>query len=434
MTTALPPILEITPLPQPPKATVRVPGSKSITNRALVLAALAGAAEGCRLSGVLRSQDTEVMVDGLRQLGYPVTAEWSADTITVRRPAVPGTVPAREADVFAANSGTTLRFLTAVAGLGSGRYRFDGSPRMRQRPVADLLAALRQLGVEAVSENDTGCPPVIVRSRGLRGGTAHVRGETSSQFVSGLLMVAPWADEPVTIDVIGELVSRPYVDMTVAMVRHFGGRVQSAGPQRFVVTGHGPSHVRDYAIEPDATAASYFFAAAAITGGEVSVVHLPRHSLQGDVRFLSVLEQMGCTVSHDDTAATVRGGRLRGVDVDMNDISDTVMTLAAVACFADGPTTIRNVAHVRYKESDRLAALATELGRLGAHVELLDDGLRINPSPLHGGTVETYDDHRIAMSFALIGLRIPGILIKEPACVGKTYPGFFEDLDRLRQG
>jgi 3-phosphoshikimate 1-carboxyvinyltransferase len=425
----MPDRLEIVPLSKPPLATVRVPGSKSITNRALVLAALSGTT--CELRGVLRSEDTEVMGECLRKLGLHLDVSWPGFTVSVDSESGPVIFPAR-AELFVANSGTTMRFLTALVSLGHGRYRLDGTPRMRERPIEDLLAALRQLGVRAYSEHRNGCPPVIVEANGIPGGSVSIKGDISSQFLSGLLMAAPFAQHDVMIAVEGTLVSWPYVSMTVEMMRRFGLSIEAEGSRRFRVPGRQFSGVGDFTSEPDASAAGYFFAAAAITAGQVTVQDLTTKSIQGDIRFVDLLEEMGCHVVRGEEGITVRGGGLRGIDADMNDISDTVMTLAVVACFADGPTTIRNVAHIRLKETDRLAALATELQRIGAGVDELSDGLVIHPAPLHGAEIETYNDHRMAMSLALAGLTVPGIVIKNPACVGKTYPQFFADLERLR--
>jgi 3-phosphoshikimate 1-carboxyvinyltransferase len=420
--------LPITPLAGPPQAVARVPGSKSITNRALVLAALTTRGD-CVLDGALQSEDTEVMVESLRRLGFAIDADWPR--LQLNRARTKEIIPAKAAELYVANSGTTMRFLTALVALGHGRYRLDGVPRMRERPIQDLLDALAQLGVRAHSEQDNGCPPVVVEAAGLRGGRVHIKGSTSSQFLSGLLMAAPFADEPLTIAVDGTLVSVPYVTMTVAMMRQFGLTIEATGGT-FRIPGGQQGGVSHYAIEPDASAASYFLAAAAIMQGRVTVAGLPMQSLQGDVRFIEVLRQMGCRVQRGTEGVTVEGGPLHGIDVDMNDISDTVMTLGAVACFATGATTIRNVGHIRHKETDRLAALATELRRLGAGVDERSDGLTITPGPLHGAVVETYDDHRMAMSLALIGLKVPGVAIDQPACVAKTYPHFFADLERLR--
>jgi 3-phosphoshikimate 1-carboxyvinyltransferase len=425
--------LEIVPLTKPPRATVRVPGSKSITNRALVLAALANAGDGCTLRGALRSEDTEVMIACLRRLGFQIKEDWDNSKLWIGHFS-PRRIPANNAELFVGNSGTTMRFLTAMVSLGQGQYRLDGIPRMRERPIEDLLVALRQLGVDARSELGNGCPPVLVQADGLDGGHVPIRGDTSSQFLSALMMVAPFARGPVYLKLAGSLVSEPYVEMTGRMLTEWGAVIKQPLADVFHIEPGLQREVQRYAIEPDASAASYFLAAAALASGAVCVAGLDRESLQGDVRFIEVLEQMGCRWIPSAVGLDLEGGPLRGIDVDMNDISDTVMTLAAVACFAEGPTTIRNVAHIRHKETDRLAALATELRRVGAEVTEFADGLTITPRPLHGAEIETYNDHRMAMSMALIGLRVPGIVIKNPGCVAKTYPHFFTDLERLREG
>jgi 3-phosphoshikimate 1-carboxyvinyltransferase len=430
--------LEVVPLPKPPTATVRVPGSKSITNRALVLAALGSYWSGCTLQGTLQSEDTEVMVDCLGRLGYLVHTDWP--TVRIERQRIE-LVPSHSAELFVANSGTTMRFLSALCAVGNGRYRLDGIPRMRERPIEDLLDALRQLHVTAVSEAGNGCPPVIIESNGgFSGGSVCVRANISSQFLSALLMVAPFHDgDPLVVRVEGQTVSEPYIEMTEAMMRRWGipfSKGDDDGAMCYVFPPDAAAHygkVDHFMVEPDASAASYFWAAAAVTGGAVAVEGLTATSLQGDVRFVDALERMGCRVERETASTGVHGGPLRGIDIDMNDISDTVMTLAAVACFAVGPTTIRNVAHIRHKETDRLAALATELRRLGAGVAEFADGLTITPKPLHGAEVETYNDHRMAMSLALVGLRVPGLVIKNPGCVAKTYPEFFRDLEALRR-
>jgi 3-phosphoshikimate 1-carboxyvinyltransferase len=428
---AYPESLAIEPLRQPPHASIRVPGSKSITNRALVLAALASHGGDCEITGALRSEDTEVMVGALRELGFRLRPDWELSRIRILPPESTATVPASEADLFVANSGTTMRFLTALVALGHGKYRLDGVTRMRERPLDDLLVALNALGVDARAETDNGRPPVVVHANGLRGGRVTMRGDVSSQFLSGLLMAAPYASDTVRIAIEGALVSRPYVGMTTAMMKQFGVQTTEtsvsyvvSAPQRYVT--------RSYDVEPDASSASYFWSAAAIAGGQVTVPGMAGYGFQGDIRFVDLLASMGCSAARCTSEVAVYGRPLHGIDVDMNDISDTVMTLAAVACFAEGPTTIRNVGHIRHKETDRLAALATELRRVGAGVEEFSEGLTITPQPLHGAEIETYNDHRMAMSMALIGLRVPGIVIKNPGCVAKTYPGFFSDLERLR--
>ncbi|MCI0638069.1 MAG: 3-phosphoshikimate 1-carboxyvinyltransferase [Gemmataceae bacterium] len=430
---AYPDSIQIQPLTAAPKAEIRVPGSKSITNRALVLAALSDPKSGSELRGVLQSEDTEMMIAALRELGFRVHTDWQSGVVRVQRGPSASIIPAREADLFVGNSGTTMRFLTSLVALGVGRFRLEGVTRMRERPIEDLLAALRQLGVNAYSERGNGFPPVIVEANGLRGGLVRIKADVSSQYLSGLLMAAPFASEEVAIEVTGGLVSAPYVEMTLDLMWQFGVEVDYDDSMNyFEVPNVGCYVSRSFEIEPDASAASYFFAAAALAPGEVCVPHLSISSLQGDVRFLQVLEKMGCELLAEEGRLGIRGGRLWGIDVDMNDISDTVMTLAAVACFAEGPTTIRNVAHIRHKETNRLAALATELRRVGAGIEEFADGLTITPAPLHGAEIETYNDHRVAMSMALIGLKVPGIVIKNPGCVAKTYPSFFDDLEKLR--
>ncbi len=415
----------------PPVASVRVPGSKSLTNRALAIAALADGPS--TLSGALDSEDTRVMVEALKALGIAVAHD--SASARIRLDGCGGRIPVSQASLEVANSGTSLRFLTAMLATGVGTYHLDGTTRMRQRPIADLLAALRDLGVRARSDLGTGCPPITIEARGLDGGFCTVRGDVSSQFLSGLLMASPHARHTVTVEVQGVLVSRPYVSMTLAVMEAFGVKTSNRKFRRFDVY---PAHYRGqaFAIEPDASAASYFFALAALTGGTIAVEGLGTASLQGDLAFVDILEHMGCTVQRPPDRTTVTGGALRAVDVDLNAISDTVMTMAVVALFAGGITRIRNVGHIRHKETDRLAALAAELRKLGAGVEELADGLVIEPpapAMLTPARINTYDDHRMAMSFALAGLKIPGVTILDPGCVAKTYPGFWADLAALRK-
>ena len=426
------------PLPIPPHAGpieggIRPPGSKSITNRAFVCAALAQGTS--RLSGVLDSQDTRVMAAGLAALGIVVDVDWQAGTATVCGSG--GTIPSAAATLDCAASGTTMRFLAAVCGLGRGTYRLDGTARMRQRPIGDLLAALRDLGVEAHAESPGDCPPVAIRSSGLVGGSATVAGGTSSQFASGLALAAPCTPRGMELAFAGTLVSLPYLAMTRRVMADFGGRCDVVDERTWRIHPGGYTAC-DYAIEPDASAASYFVAAAAITGGRVRVAGLSRRSMQGDVAFCEALERMGCSVAWDegggsgaDNSITVAGRASRGIDIDMNAISDTVPTLAVVALFAEGPTTIRNVAHIRDKETDRIGDLVRELRGLGGLVEEHADGMTITPGPLHGGAVRTYDDHRMAMSLALTGLRVDGVAIRDPGCVGKTFPGYWTSLGEL---
>jgi 3-phosphoshikimate 1-carboxyvinyltransferase len=411
----------------PIHGSIRPPGSKSITNRALVCAALADGSSV--LTGALDSEDTRVMIAGIRQLGIDVQA--SNDKQELRVTGCGGSIPNNTADLFIGNSGTTVRFLTAMATLGNGRYRLDGVPRMRQRPIADLITALNRLGANVKTELNTDSPPVIVDGHGLPGGHTNIAGSISSQYLSGILMAAPYAQSNVVLDVEGELVSKPYVTMTIRVMESFGATVRNDNFRCFSVDRNQSYQVRRYAIEPDASAASYFWAAAAITGGEVTVAGLSRDALQGDVKFCECLVQMGCDVQYGADSISVTGRPLRGIDIDMNPISDTVQTLAAVAVFADGPTRIRGVDHIRHKETDRIGDLVTELRKLGVDARETDDGLRIQPASLNGASIETYDDHRMAMSLALVGLRQPGVEILNPNCTAKTYPLFFDDLRAL---
>lgn len=420
--------------PRPLVGVCPVPGSKSITNRALVLAALASRRGPCRLSGALASEDTEVMVDSLSKLGWNIAADWGTGHLEVSRPLSPANarlIPASHANLQVANSGTSMRFLTALCSLGPGTYLLDGVERMRERPIGDLLNALCSAGVRAVCGMKPDCPPVTIQSGGWTNDSIVVAGTTSSQFLSGLLLVAPWTGKDVEIRIRGDLVSEPYVDMSVAMIRKWGASLDVPASGVFLARHSPMAHLGAYAIEPDASAASYFWGAAAITGGSVTVPGLDRTSLQGDVAFVDVLEKMGCQVSVDRSGITVSGRAKHGVDVDMNAISDTVMTLAAVALFAESPTTMRGIGHIRHKETDRIAAVAAELRKIGARVDEWETGLTIHPGAMGGARVRTYRDHRMAMSLALAGLKIPGVIIEDPGCVGKTYPGFFSDLGKL---
>ncbi len=374
-------------------ATVTVPGSKSITNRALVLAALASQTGPCTLTGALNSEDTEVMIDSLQRLGFKVEADWEHDIIRVGKNESGRVIPEEAADLFVANSGTTMRFLTAAVSVGRGRYRLDGIARMRERPISDLLDALTQLQVGAESEFGNGCPPVIIHTYGWRTpdrdpipGLVQMQSNVSSQFLSGLMLAAPFAAQTGLAVLFDEnQVSRPYLDMTDALLHEWGITTEFVDRTRtFMVSPQPRAHRAEYTIEPDASAASYFWAAAAILGGRVTVSGLNDKSIQGDVAFVDLLAQMGCRVEKCDAGITVHGRPLHGIDVDMNAISDTVMTLGAIACFAEGPTRIRNVAHIRHKETDRIAALATELRRLGAEVEGFADGLKITPAHYTG--------------------------------------------------
>jgi 3-phosphoshikimate 1-carboxyvinyltransferase len=410
-------------------ADVRVPGSRSLTNRALLVAALAPGES--RLTGALDSDDTEAMRDCLSAFGIEVRDEDGLWHVRGAGPALPA--PTRPLDVR--QSGTTARFITALATLAAGPSTLDGEPRMRERPIDDLVHALVELGAEITIEGTNGCPPLRIAGGGLAGGTAVIDGSRSSQYVSGVLLAAPCAAHDVTLRLKdGILVSRPYVEMTLQVMLAFGARAGWQGPGVLHVAAQ-PYVARDYTVEPDASSAAYPFAAAAITGGRVRVLGLSAGSAQADLRFLDALEAMGCRVVRGDDSCEVHGPSegLRGLDVDANDFPDACMALAVVALFADGPSRIRNVGNLRIKETDRLTALETELRRLGAGVHAGSDELRIEPAPerYRGAVVETYGDHRMAMALALAGLRIPGVAIRDPECVRKTWPDYFQALERL---
>jgi 3-phosphoshikimate 1-carboxyvinyltransferase len=426
----LPDPLEILPVTGSLDAAVRPPGSKSITNRALVCA---GLAEGTTvLDGVLAADDTEAMVSCLRELGIRVHWDRPASRMVVEGCA--GRPPSEGAVLDARLSGTTSRFVAPVAALARGTVVLDGGPPLRRRPMADLLDALERLGAGIEPLGDAGHLPVRVDASGLDGGRIDVAGDVSSQFLSALLLAAPCMRRGLEVHVSTELVSRPYVDMTAAVMGAFGAPVDlgALDAGRVDVEPVGYRSPERFGVEADASAASYFLAAAAIAGGRVRVDGVGTGSLQGDVAFASVLERMGVAVTRGPDHIAVEGDRtLRGIDVDMGDISDTAQTLAVVAAFADGPTVVRGIGFIRGKETDRIAAVVTELRRLGIDAREDDDGFTVVPGPVGPATVHTYDDHRMAMSFALLGLRAEGVRIADPGCVAKTYPGYWRDLAAL---
>jgi 3-phosphoshikimate 1-carboxyvinyltransferase len=416
----------------PLDVTVKVPGSKSITNRALIAAALANGET--HLSGALESEDTEVMRGALTALGIHVDSRHDPWLVGGRG----GELLAPPEPLFTANSGTTARFLTAVACIAEGPVVIDGGPRMRERPINDLVEALVGLGAQAHIEGENGCPPVWIEGGGMAGGEVEIDARLSSQFVSAVMLAAPYARKDVTLHFVDDiLVSRPYVDLTIDVMKAFGADAEwSDSPGREAVTVRAGAHYksRRYVIEPDASAATYPFCAAAIAGGRVRIEGIPDRSHQSAFGILGLLERMGCKVTREGKAVTVEGppSGLKSLgEVDMNHMSDAALTYAVLCLFADGPTTITNVAHVRVKETDRLAALETELRRLGARAEATESALRIQPGPLHGAEIETYHDHRMAMAFSLAGLRVPGVVIKDPGCVVKTWPNYFEVLRHL---
>ena len=409
---------------RPVQASLTLPGSKSYTHRALVAAALATGES--LLTNALKAEDTELTAQALAQLGAAI--DWQGDTIRVR--GASGRWRPLAEPLYLGNSGTSMRFFTALVALGQGAYVLTGTERLCQRPLGELLKALEQLGVQAASERGDGCPPVTVRG-GLKGGRAALSGKVSSQYVSALLFIGPLAPEGVKIEITDELVSRPYVDLTLEVLADFGISYYREGYRFFQVPGGQIYQPLDYAIEADASSASYFWAAAAVTGGKVTITNLTLDSCQGDATFPGVLERMGCTVESSEAGLAVQGGELHGIEVDMAAMPDLVPTLAVVAAFAPGETVITGVAHLRHKESDRLAAVATELQKMGIAARQTADGLIITGGTPHGAVIDTYQDHRLAMSFAVAGLKVSGVVINDPGCVAKSFPNFWQFFHHL---
>ena len=420
--------MEILPIHHPLNATIRVPGSKSLTNRALLISALANGKT--RLKNALFSDDSCYFAKAMQTLGFDIELDEQNHEITVT--GLGGKIPAKQAELFIGNAGTAARFLSAFLTLGHGQYTLDGDTRMRERPIQDLINALNNLGVELEATNN--CPPVEIFAKGLPGGKTKIAGNISSQFLSALLMVAPYAKAPIEIELTTDLNSKPYVDMTIAVMKEFGVEIKRDGYKSFFVASASYLPLATYQIESDASAASYFFAASAICGGTVRVENISRKSKQGDIAFLDVLQKMGCTVEESDNSILVTSHtELRGININLNDIPDTAQTLAAIAPFASTPTRIRGIASARLKETDRIHATCIELERLGVPVEEHSDGMTIYPvKEFSPATIQTYNDHRMAMAFTLIGLRVPGVVIENPDCVSKTFPNFFEVLDMLR--
>ncbi len=421
-------MIEIRPVRKPLDTTIEVPGSKSYTNRALLVAAMANGVS--TLTGALFSDDTHYMSASLRKLGVQIDADEKQARFDVRGNG--GNIPVSGADLYIGNSGTTSRSLTAYVSLGHGKFVIDGDePMRRDRPISDLLDSLTQIGVSARSQFDNGHLPVIVEADGLAGGKTRLDVTKSSQFLTALLLIAPYAKNGMEIEVIGKR-EMPYIDITLAVMAAFGVQVSNQDYQYFRIEGGQQYQPRAYNIEPDASNASYFFAAAALTGGRVTLQHLHSDSAQGDIQFVRILERMGCRVTFSDTGITVTGPRqLKGIDVDMRAISDTSLTLAAIAPFADSKVTIRNIEHTRWQETDRIHAMVTELRKLGVPVVEHRDGLEISPAPITPAAIDTYEDHRVAMAFSLVGLKVPGIQINNPECVAKTFPHYFQVLERL---
>ena len=409
--------------------TVSLPGSKSLSNRILLLAALAkGTTE---IHNLLDSDDIRAMIGAFDQLGVAYMEDRAGNRVTVVGQG--GPLRSSGAELMLGNAGTAIRPLTAALTLGQGRFVLDGVPRMRERPIQDLVDGLGQLGATLRCQLDTGCPPVEIEAHGLAGGTAHISGVISSQYLSALLMAAPYARADVILNITDTLVSQPYVEMTLRLIERFGVRVNNDDFERFHIhagqTYQSPGTVH---VEGDASSASYFLGGAAITGGMVTVEGCGTDSLQGDARFAEVLEQMGAKVNWKPNAVTLTGGSLRGVEVDMNRMPDAAMTLAVVALFAEGTTAIHNIYNWRVKETERLEAVCTELRKLGAAVEEGRDYLIVTPpTTLQSTVIDTYDDHRMAMAFSLAACGTVPMTINDPGCVRKTFPAYFEMLSGL---
>ncbi len=405
--------------------TVVVPGSKSYTHRILIAAALSDGI--CTITNGLKSEDTLLTLSALKQMGIGIDV--MDDRFVVY--GAKGRLKPRIDPVYLGNSGTSMRLLTAVAALGQGRYTLTGTKRMQERPIQDLLDGLVQMGVFARSMNNTGCPPVEVEGGRLSGGAVSLKCGVSSQFLSALLLIAPYTRDGVEINIIEGPVSKPYVDMTIDVMEECGVRIQRDDYLRFAIAGGQTYRAGSYDVEPDCSQAGYFWAAAAITGSRIKVEGTTLNTRQGDVRFTQILENMGCTMHQDSDGISVTGGPLSSVTVDMGDMPDMVPTLAVVAAFAQGTTHIENVAHLKAKESDRLGSVVNELSKIGIEASCSDTSMTIRGGNPKGAQIDTYGDHRMAMSFALAGLNVPGIVIKNEKCVEKSFPNFWRVFEGL---
>lgn len=407
---------------------VNLPGSKSLSNRILLLSMLA---EGqTEIHNLLDSDDVRRMVEALEILGIQFEEKRAENLISVSGTA--GKIPVSEATLMLGNAGTAIRPLTAAMTLGHGRFVLDGVTRMRERPIIDLVDGLSQLGANLRCLNGTDCPPVEVIADGLPGGKTRLSGAISSQYLTAILLVAPYAKSEVEIEIIDKLVSVPYVEMTMRLMRHFGVSVNHKDFQTFQIPRQNYQSPGKLYVEGDASTASYFLAGAAITGGSVTVKGCGTESIQGDSRFAEVLEQMGAKVDWGARQVKLTGSTLNGIDVDMNQMPDAAMTLAVTALFASGPTAIRNIYNWRVKETERLKAVSTELRKLGAEVEEGQDYLVIHPpTRVKIASINTYDDHRMAMSFSLVACGKSSVTICNPDCVSKTFPDYFEVLAGL---
>ncbi|MCB5160542.1 3-phosphoshikimate 1-carboxyvinyltransferase [Marinomonas algarum] len=403
---------------------IQIPGSKSLSNRILLLATLAKGTT--KITNLLDSDDIKRMLESLTKLGVNYQLEDQGTTCVIE--GLGGPIQADHGDLFLGNAGTAMRPLTAALCLGQGEYYLHGEPRMHERPIGDLVDALSSLGVNICYEGETNYPPLRIKSNGLSGGEVSIKGNISSQFLTAILMSAPMAQGDLTIKVEGELVSKPYIDITLHTMKQFGVEVDNQDYQAFVVKGQqtyqSPGEIM---VEGDASSASYFLAAAAIAGGKIKVHGVGSDSVQGDVKFADVLAQMGAKITYGPTWIEAERGQLNGVDLDMNHIPDAAMTIATTALFAQGPTTIRNIYNWRVKETDRLYAMATELKKLGVDVIEGEDFIKVTPATtLQHAAIDTYNDHRIAMCFSLVAFSNTAVTINDPGCTSKTFPTYFD--------
>ncbi|MDB2385732.1 3-phosphoshikimate 1-carboxyvinyltransferase [Shewanella sp.] len=410
--------------------TINIPGSKSISNRALLLATLAQGTT--TLTNLLDSDDIRYMLASLKQLG--VNYRLSSNNTVCEVDGLAGTLSSDSAQtLFLGNAGTAMRPLCAALTLGSGEFTLTGEPRMEERPIGDLVDSLRQLGADVSYLKNDGFPPLTINATGLSGGDVEIAGDLSSQFLTALLMVAPLAKGDVNINIKGELVSKPYIDITLALMAQFGVKVINHNYASFTIkTGQRYVSPEKLLVEGDASSASYFLAAGAIKGGEVKVTGVGKLSIQGDIKFADVLAKMGAQIEWGDDYIIARGSTLSAVDLDMNHIPDAAMTIATAALFATGTTHIRNIYNWRIKETDRLAAMATELRKVGAIVDEGHDYISVTPPEQpHTANIDTYNDHRMAMCFSLLAFADCGITINEPECTSKTFPDYFKQFNAL---
>ena len=404
-----------------------LPGSKSISNRVLIIAALAPGTS--TITNIARCDDTGYMMKVLSLVGIKTREAKKHLEIL----GTGGMLDLYKHPLSIGNAGTCMRFLTTFLTLGKTPYILDGNERMRERPIRDLSESLKTLGVSIEYIKKEGFPPLKINADGFPGGKVEISGEKSSQYLTSLLLTAPYGKKDFSLTISGEITSRPYLDMTLLLMEQFGININRISSSEYTIKVPQEYTPGTYSVEGDASSASYFFAAAALTGSRISITNLPAESLQGDSKFADVLEEMGCTVNRTkDTTEVIGQGQLKGIDIDLNEMPDMVQTLGVVALFATGKTTIRNVANLRIKETDRITALVNELRKLGAEVKEFDDGLEISPvKKILPAVIETYDDHRMAMSFAVAGLREPGITIENPNVVSKSFPEFFDYLEEL---